>query len=476
MRAFAHLGDDEDSGDEVALDDGTDAPAGAADATPGVKIVQENVSSIAKSPAGVALDAGYQERIIAVDKPENLRAVFEDNAITGDDADEIIAALSQLIDVSRLRPGQKIRVAFATDPATAGVDQPNSDADSADDSGDADAGGKAAQSALRPIRVSIYDNGAHQATVARADNNVFVRADEPSTTPELFAETPVQQQPEAEGGPPRLYDALYETALAQQVPAPLIDDLIRAFAYDVDYTSRVSPGDSLEVFHSLPDPHRHGGRRRRNPLRLAHRRRCREAPLPFPHAGRQYRRLLRRGRAQREEVPGAQAADHQRPHLLAVRLARPSDPRLPPPASGRRLCRAARHARSSPPATGVVERAGPSNGYGNFTLIKHTNGYETAYGHQTAFAKGIVPGVFVHQGQVIGFVGSTGLSTGPHLHFEIRVNGQPVDPLRIRLPRGRILDGTNLDTFEQERDRIDALFGNSAPAPQTVASLDTGTD
>ncbi len=239
VRASAHL-DPDASGDQVA---GLDYAApvsqdgGALDAIPGVKIETENVSNIAKSEAGVALDDGYQEKIVAVSKAENLRAVFQDNAITGDDADEIIAALSQLVDVSRLRPGQKIRIAFATDPTTSALDTPDSDADVGLDSD-----GKAPQSVLRPIRVSIYENGAHQATVARADNNVFVRADEPSSTPELLASAE-PEPPVPEGGPPKLYDAVYETALEQQVPAPLIDDLIRAFAYDVDFTPRTTPGD-----------------------------------------------------------------------------------------------------------------------------------------------------------------------------------------------------------------------------------------
>jgi murein DD-endopeptidase MepM/ murein hydrolase activator NlpD len=120
---------------------------------------------------------------------------------------------------------------------------------------------------------------------------------------------------------------------------------------------------------------------------------------------------------------------------------------------------------------GIVEKVGPTSGYGNFTLIRHTNGYETGYGHQSAFAKGIVTGAHVHQGEIIGYVGSTGLSTGDHLHFEIRVNGSPVDPLRIRLPRGRVLEGEFLAGFERERERIDALLATPGATPAKVASV-----
>jgi len=90
----------------------------------------------------------------------------------------------------------------------------------------------------------------------------------------------------------------------------------------------------------------------------------------------------------------------------------------------------------------------------------------------TAFARGIGAGVRVRQGQLIGFVGSTGLSTGSHLHYEILVNGRFVDPMRIKLPRGRVLDGPLLAGFEQERDRLDGMVNRSsgrvaedAPAP-----------
>ncbi|HEX5508371.1 MAG TPA: M23 family metallopeptidase, partial [Pseudolabrys sp.] len=116
---------------------------------------------------------------------------------------------------------------------------------------------------------------------------------------------------------------------------------------------------------------------------------------------------------------------------------------------------------------GVVEKVGWESGYGKYIRLRHTNGYETAYGHMSAFARGIDEGTHVQQGQVIGFVGSTGLSTGSHLHYEILVNGRFVDPMRIKLPRGRVLEGQMLATFEQERERIDGIM---ARKPARVAS------
>jgi murein DD-endopeptidase MepM/ murein hydrolase activator NlpD len=114
---------------------------------------------------------------------------------------------------------------------------------------------------------------------------------------------------------------------------------------------------------------------------------------------------------------------------------------------------------------GVVEKAGWAGGYGKQIILRHANGYETSYNHQSAFAKGIAPGVRVRQGQVIGYLGQTGLSTGPHLHYELIVNGTKVDSMRVRLPVGKVLKGDDLVAFKRERERIDDLLkqedGNS---------------
>jgi murein DD-endopeptidase MepM/ murein hydrolase activator NlpD len=124
---------------------------------------------------------------------------------------------------------------------------------------------------------------------------------------------------------------------------------------------------------------------------------------------------------------------------------------------------------------GVVEKVGWEGGYGKYVRLKHNNGYETAYGHMSAYAKGMEPGKRVRQGQVIGFVGSTGMSTGAHVHYEILVNGRFVDPMRIKLPRGRSLEGGLMAGFEKERDRLDGMMSNRGGAARVSDAGNTGS-
>jgi hypothetical protein len=92
----------------------------------------------------------------------------------------------------------------------------------------------------------------------------------------------------------------------------------------------------------------------------------------------------------------------------------------------------------------------------------------------SAFAKGMEDGKRVRQGQVIGFVGTTGLATGPHVHYEILVNGRFVDPLRVKLPRGRALEGVMMAGFEKERDRLDGMMSGRGGANSRVSDATGG--
>ena len=106
---------------------------------------------------------------------------------------------------------------------------------------------------------------------------------------------------------------------------------------------------------------------------------------------------------------------------------------------------------------GVVKKAGWCGGGGNCVKIKHNSTYQTVYAHMSKFARGIKSGVRVKQGQTIGYVGSTGKSTGPHLHYEVIVNGKKVNSQKLKLPSGKILKGKERKLFETNKIKLDVL-------------------
>ena len=106
---------------------------------------------------------------------------------------------------------------------------------------------------------------------------------------------------------------------------------------------------------------------------------------------------------------------------------------------------------------GTVLRANRYGSFGNYVKIRHANGYETAYAHLNGFARGMRSGKRVRQGQVIGYVGTTGRSTGPHLHYEVHHNGSAVNPQRLKIATGKQLTGAALERFKTVRARIDAM-------------------
>jgi murein DD-endopeptidase MepM/ murein hydrolase activator NlpD len=104
---------------------------------------------------------------------------------------------------------------------------------------------------------------------------------------------------------------------------------------------------------------------------------------------------------------------------------------------------------------GVVDVAGRNGGYGKYVRLRHGSTYQTAYAHMKGFAKGIAKGARVKQGQIIGYVGTTGRSTGPHLHYEVHVNGKQVNPLKVTLPRGEKLKASEMADFAARRGEVE---------------------
>jgi murein DD-endopeptidase MepM/ murein hydrolase activator NlpD len=125
---------------------------------------------------------------------------------------------------------------------------------------------------------------------------------------------------------------------------------------------------------------------------------------------------------------------------------------------------------------GVVLEARRWSGYGNWLRIRHPGGWDTGYAHISRYAKGVRPGMKVRQGQVVAYVGSTGLATGPHLHYEVWKGGQRMNPIGAKVPQGTVLAGAELARFKANKARIDGLLANRGAATQTLAMADTPSD
>lgn len=310
---------------------------------------------------------------------------------------------------------------------------------------------------LQPLRVIVANDTTIEAVAALSDFGKYVAVDVQSfnTAPEVTAEA---DDDDDDGTGVRLYQSVYETALRNKVPAAVIEDMIRIYSYDVDFQRKVQPGDSFDVFFTGDDEGTFAGER--NDVLYA--------ALTVGGETKKYYRYT----TQDDSVVDYYDETGKSAKKFLVRK----------PVNNAMMCSGFGGRRhpilgytkmhtgvdwAAPYGTpifasgnGTIEKVGWEGSYGKYIRIKHPNGYETAYGHMTAFAKGMEPGKRVRQGQVIGFVGSTGLSTGAHVHYEILVNGRFVDPMRIKLPRGRSLDGPILAGFEQERDRLEAMMTN----------------
>jgi len=319
------------------------------------------------------------------------------------------------------------------------------------------------------IRASIYRNTRHLITVALDDKGRFVAGSEP---PMLDAIATAFEDnsfaPPAGQNLPRVYDGIYRASLSYGMTMDMTALIIKLLASNVDFQAQLKPSDYLEAFFSVADSNGQA---------------TEDSELLYVNA-RFGDTLTRFYRFQDPEDGTIDYFDQDGKSIRQFLLRNPVPNGIFKSGFGMRRHPILGFARmhtgvdwAAPRGTaiiaagnGTVEKAGwDSGGYGNQTIVRHANGYESSYNHQSAIAKGIVPGAKVRQGQVIGWVGTTGESTGPHLHYELIVNGTKVDPLRIRLPGGKSLQGDALAKFEDERKRIDTLLNNQ-PASDQVAS------
>lgn len=250
-------------------------------------------------------------------------------------------------------------------------------------------------------------------------------------------------------------ESFYTSAVTAGLVDTLIPEFINAFAYDFNLASEVSPGDVFEVAYDQ-QVNAQGEPVGQAKLLFAQLTTPRKslALYRFEQAGGEVGwfdgngATTKRG-LMRTPVDGARITSkfgmRFHPVLHYNKLHRGTDFAAP---TGTPIYAA---------ADGTIEFAAMKGANGNLTILRHDNGWETYYLHQSMFAPGISAGARVTQGQHIGDIGTTGRSTGPHLHYEVHIDGQPVDPLSVPADDSsrKRLDGAALQAFLKERDRID---------------------
>ena len=371
------------------------------------------------------------DRTVTVRPGDTLMEAALSAGATPNDAHEAIQALTAIFDPRRLRAGQELRITFAND-ATSDWN-------------------------ARLLAINVALDVDREVAALRAPAGDF-------SPHEIWK--PLERRTVRASG--TIDDSLFLAAERAGLPMNTIMELIRIYSWDVDFQRDIQAGDAFEVyFERLHD----------------------ESGAPVKEGSILYASMTLSGteiRLYRHETPDG-IIDYYNEEGHSVRKAL-----LRTPVDGARLSSGYGMRRhpilgysrmhqgidfAAPTGTpiraagdGVVDFAARNSGYGNYVRIRHNSEYRTAYAHLSRFASGIRPGARVRQGQTIGYVGSTGLATGPHLHYEVLVSNAQVNPMNLKLPAGKRLESVELARFGAARQRIDA--GRAGAPDLLVAQAD----
>ncbi|MEK9845966.1 M23 family metallopeptidase [Thalassospira sp.] len=262
--------------------------------------------------------------------------------------------------------------------------------------------------------------------------------------------------------------SLFLAAERNGVPIPVLMSLIELYSYEVDFQRDIQPGDSFEVMYQELENDK-GERVRYGDLLYASMTLSGHEVRLYSYTdsngetdfynqkGESYRRAL-----MRTPINGARLSSgfgkRKHPILGYTKMHNGIDFAAP---------------RGTPifaAGNGTIAKIGRNGGYGNYIRIRHNDSYETAYAHMKGFAKGLKQGSRVKQGDVIGYVGTTGASTGPHLHYEILKNNAQVNPIRVKMPSGKKLKGDELKTFLADADILRKQYAELSLDNRKLAS------
>ena len=375
---------------------------------------------------------GFTRKAVMIGKGDTLFVALTKAGSAVGDAEAAIAAFRTVHNPRSLQIGQTLTLAF----------EPMIDEDNAP--------------ALRLAEIALDVAPDRDILVARQDDDRFHASE--------IARDLVRRLEKAEG---IIQTSLYDAAMEAGLPISVLMEMVQIFSFDVDFQREIQKGDKFEVLYEnlLNDD---GETVALGPVLFAalsvsgkmiglYRHEPENGPVDyFNIKGQSARKAL-----MLTPINGASLSSgygmRRHPVLGYNKMHRGLDFSAP---RGTAIVAA---------GDGVIERAGRNGSYGNYIRIRHNGTYKTAYAHMKGFARGIRAGKRVRQGQTIGYVGTTGRSTGPHLHYEVLRNGAQMNPRKLKLPTGQKLKGTELAQFEQQVRKIRVLIAE-VPNAQKIAS------
>lgn len=396
----------------------------------------------------------FETRTLVMESGDTLSGLLADNGVPPEDANAVVTALRKVFNPRSLRAGQSLLATFGAVETVNTGEEPAPDLADADDEAEAVPAEEGPQPRL--LALSFAPSIEREVSVQRVADGSYSAAELIKT---------LEARNHHAGA--TIDSSLYLAAMQAGIPAGVVVEMIRMFSYDVDFQRDVRPGDAFEVFFERyytedGEPAKDGNILFAS-MTLSGKNRALYRYTPsdddvadyFDAKGQSAKSML-----MKTPVDGARLTSRygkrRHPVLGYTKMHKGVDFGAP---TGTPIMAA---------GSGTVVEAGRKGSYGNYIRIRHGNGYETAYAHLSRYAGGIKKGTRVRQGQIIGYVGDTGRVTGPHLHYEILVNGTQVNPMNVKVATGRKLTGAELALFVDERARIDTLVA-SLPLERMLA-------
>jgi len=401
-------------------------------------------------------------RTVTLDKGDTLVGALMDAGVDDSDADAAVVALQHVYDTRSLRAGQSFELTFAPADNAPTAQITYTPPSQASDDDDSDTSAAAAPAMGKLLSVTFSPTVDHEITIARGADDSFSANDAQKTLTAKYHHA---------GG--TIDSSLYLAAMQAGIPAEVVVDMIHMFSYEVDFQRDIHPGDRFEVlydYYYTPD----GQPAKQGNIAYA-------AMTLGGHKFALYRYDAGDG-------DGADYFDAKGQSAKGFLMKTPVDGARITSGFGMRFHPVLGYSRMHkgvdfgvPVGTpvmaagsGTIQFEGRENGYGNFLLIKHTSEYSTAYAHLSRFVPGMHVGSHVRQGQVVAYSGNTGLTTGPHLHYEVRIDGQQVNPMTVKVAHGRQLAGRELKSFRSDRAQVDDRLA-SMPL-ETKVAVNASTD